>query len=628
MNRQPTRLNIFLIDSDPVFRQGLITCLSPYPDLQVVLEADSQQTVLQTLQTWFNQRFFNQREADSGEENESRSLDLVLLSLDLERTGLGQTPALNLCQQITEQYSSLPVLAISVLSEPEMLAAALQSGANGYCQKGSAIADWVTAIRQVAAGDSYWQQDRQPLVSATSVLTTTPPGPLAVLRRNVRASGVRQIDAAIAELNTQLNYSNLPVLDQLLLAGRQRELKAARWLVNRLLKPPQPARLTDPAIARPVSPSYPSTPVPRLVETDPSTAVPTAVPTTDPAAGSGTPEAIILQPASDNRLRSLQASLFDTTFAKLQFPLTNLTNSPLEIDILREDRKRELLSLILRKLEEVLDDLRVSQVAPEQLPDKQATILLNLWQATTTDYFGRYYTLPVGNSPTENLRQPAIEIVEVLLEDREIVQSEILNKIPLITDFLAYLLFQTPLMVDNTAYAVGTVESMIRVEALLQNLTIETANAVIQPLLNRFGDVVAIKQNFYDRRLLSTREIERFRNNLSWKYRVEKYFREPTAIFESRYMLFVLQELGITKTSIYFPRNQELETLGGVRLAVTLALEARDAVSPRLRSAVSFVGSGMVYMLTEVIGRGIGLIGRGIIKGVGNALQDTKFSRR
>jgi hypothetical protein len=28
-----------------------------------------------------------------------------------------------------------------------------------------------------------------------------------------------------------------------------------------------------------------------------------------------------------------------------------------------------------------------------------------------------------------------------------------------------------------------------------------------------------------------------------------------------------------------------------------------------------------------VIGRGIGLIGRGVIKGVGNALQDTRFSR-
>ena len=62
-------------------------------------------------------------------------------------------------------------------------------------------------------------------------------------------------------------------------------------------------------------------------------------------------------------------------------------------------------------------------------------------------------------------------------------------------------------------------------------------------------------------------------------------------------------------------------------MAVTVALEARDAIAPRLRSAVSFVGSGLIYVLTEVIGRGIGLVGRGILKGVGTAWQDGKFSR-
>jgi Protein of unknown function (DUF3685) len=191
-----------------------------------------------------------------------------------------------------------------------------------------------------------------------------------------------------------------------------------------------------------------------------------------------------------------------------------------------------------------------------------------------------------------------------------------------VPDFLAHLLFQTPLMIENVVYEVGTVEAMARMEALLQHAMIQVANGVMQPLLNRFGDVVAIKQSLYDRRLLSTREVERFRNNLSWKYRTERYFGEPTAMFESRYRLFVLHELGISKESIYAPRNHELETLSGLRLAVTLALEARDAVSPRVRSLVSLVGSGVVYVLTEVIGRGIGLIGRGVIKGVGNVAQE------
>jgi hypothetical protein len=168
---------------------------------------------------------------------------------------------------------------------------------------------------------------------------------------------------------------------------------------------------------------------------------------------------------------------------------------------------------------------------------------------------------------------------------------------------------------------------MARMELLLQNVMLQIANAVMQPLLNRFGDVVTIKQTFYDKRLLSSRDVERFRNDLSWKYRTDRLFASPTAIFESQFNLLVLTDNGISKTAIYAPRSDELAQLSGLPFLVTLALEARDAIAPRLRIAISFLGRGVVYVLTEVIGRGIGLIGRGMIKGIGNALQDTKPNR-
>jgi hypothetical protein len=140
--------------------------------------------------------------------------------------------------------------------------------------------------------------------------------------------------------------------------------------------------------------------------------------------------------------------------------------------------------------------------------------------------------------------------------------------------------------------------------------------------------VEVIKHHFYDFRLMSSREIERFRNSLSWKYRVEQAVNEPKAIFESQYRLLIFYGRGIQRISIYAPRTIELEQLSGVPLIVTLALETRDAVAPRLRSLVAFVGSGVIYVLTEVIGRGIGLIGRGILKGIGGAWQDSRFDRR
>ncbi|HBY78700.1 MAG TPA: DUF3685 domain-containing protein, partial [Cyanobacteria bacterium UBA11148] len=51
------------------------------------------------------------------------------------------------------------------------------------------------------------------------------------------------------------------------------------------------------------------------------------------------------------------------------------------------------------------------------------------------------------------------------------------------------------------------------------------------------------------------------------------------------------------------------------------------AIAPRLRGTVAWVGQGVVYILTQVLGRGIGLIVRGVIQGVGSALQDTRLGK-
>lgn len=126
-----------------------------------------------------------------------------------------------------------------------------------------------------------------------------------------------------------------------------------------------------------------------------------------------------------------------------------------------------------------------------------------------------------------------------LLQNGTIVQAAILDKIPGVVELLNHLLFQSPLTVDSISYAPGNPESLRRAELLIENLLIQIANAVIQPLLNLFANVESIKQKLYHRRLLSSREIERFRNNLSWKYRLERYFREPQNIFESQYALWV-----------------------------------------------------------------------------------------
>ena len=414
------------------------------------------------------------------------------------------------------------------------------------------------------------------------------PASLLKIPNQMRQSGLQQIDRSLAEVTSILKNPRLSIVDRVIWNGRRRELLAARWLIDKLL----PVKVVE------------KIPIP-----DDDLKVRESVNS--------------LQTTTFHLKSTITPSpprmLFDKTLDQLQSGLQNLTGSSLEIDILRYEKKRELLYLILRKLENILDELRYSQVQPNQLAQKLPIVLRDLWQESTTDFFGKYYTLLIGKQQ--------IEVVNILLQDDEIIREAFLDKIPLLTDLFAYLLFQTPLVIESIADSFDQVKIIERLELLLQNLIIQVANAVIQPLLNHFADVSEIKQNFYDRRLMSTREITRFRNDLSWKYRFAKYIQEPKAIFESQHELLVLDDGGMKKISIYAPRTQELEELSGVQLVVTLALETRDAIAPRLRSAVTFIGSGVVYILTQVIGRGIGLIGRGIIQGIGSTLNETRFGK-
>jgi hypothetical protein len=387
----------------------------------------------------------------------------------------------------------------------------------------------------------------------------------------------------------------------MILAGQARELQAARWLVNRLW-----GQQTEPAMP----------PANTLSNLDEKFTVFDGEISDRTAKKANNTAQDKTEEQFRNNALAVQASLWDKTVNKLQSSLLNISKTPLEIDILKDEKKRQLLYVALRQIEQSITDLRFSQIQPSQLELKIPDILKSIWQETIINFFGKYYVL--NNIDSE------VNVVDVLLKDEEIVQTEFLDKIPQFDNLLSHLLFETELVIDDSSAAIGTPEAMQRVEMILDNLIIQIANAVTQPLLNNFANIEEIKHNFYRYNLLATREIERFRNDLSWKYRLEKYIAEPQLIFESRHVLLTFADRGIKRITIYTPRNQELQQLEGVQLAVTLVLELQDAIAPRLKSAIAFIGSGFVYVLTNVIGRGIGLIGRGVVQGIGNAWQENR----
>ncbi|MEG5137523.1 MULTISPECIES: DUF3685 domain-containing protein [unclassified Microcoleus] len=645
-----SNLQLLSIDSDPIFRLGLRVSCEEYPDLEVVADVATGTEALRVLET---------RSLGSGAAN--KPADLVILAVEVLSLRSGQIEALAVCRQLKTLYPNLPLLLLGGPLTPDLLTQLQAAGAKGYCPKNRDVSQTIEAIRVVASGGTYWPTDalensELKLNSAVvPIIKNSPANPEEnsknlIVDRPVRkilayfcVPGLQQIDAALAVVQADLeqmktaNSTDLSTtLDGIVVNGHRRELLAARWIVSQLLfdgrgEKEEGRRNKEEGIRKAEGRQKEEAEGRResLLNNSQLQVANSAV--------SG--EALAV--ASD-----WQGSLFDSVAAKLQLDLVNLTGVPLEIDILRSTKKRELISSILRKLEDLLEELRFSQVQQTQLSEKMPAILRDLWEATIIDFFGRYYTLQTGEnrvldgsktslklpesqggSAADLLASSSVEVVPVLLANADAVAAEILDKIPMTVDFFAHLLFEIPLTVDNISSLAGSPQAMQRAEALLENLAIQIASGVVQPLLNNFANIEEIKQIFYDSKLISTREIERFRNNVSWRYRWNSYFVEPKAIFESRFLLFVLGDSGIKRISIYAPRNLELAQLTGWQLALTLLLEARDAIAPRVRAVISLLGAAVVYVLTQVIGRGIGLIGRGIIQGIGNSLQDSKFGK-
>ncbi|MCW6037966.1 DUF3685 domain-containing protein [Spirulina subsalsa FACHB-351] len=502
----------------------------------------------------------------------SEQVWVIVFDLSLEG-GREVSDGLNLLSQ--QQQAA--TLFLSSYQDSQLLQTLQQQGISGYLPKGSAIAEITNTIRQLATGAPHWPNlPPEPPALSSPQTPQTPPRWLY----NLRSSGLKQIENALNQVSQQLNRENLPSLDWLFWQGRQRELKTARWLVNQLL----PVEVVIQPSLPPDSPQPPD---------------PYPIPLNE-APGALTPA----------------PSLLDQFLQKLAFGLQNSTAICLELEILRREKQQELLYRVVKQLEAILEDLELLKVTPDELANQQSLILRELWQKSALAFLSPYIS-EWNNRP----------LFDCIVQNTPPIEENCLSQIPLSLDLLNYLLFESPLFIENVPYRPESPEAKTRASQLLDHLILQVANGVIQFVLNQFAELENLKYTLYERQFLSSREIARFRNNLSWRYRQDRYLENPKAIFESQYRLYTLDRGQLRITPIYAPRLQELEQLEGIPWLVTIVLEGRDALAPRVRAVVSFLGSGVVYVLTQVIGKGIGLIGRGMIQGLGNVVQETRYRR-
>lgn len=561
-----TNINLYLIGDDPVIQIGLEAVFADIPNINVVLRTQRSAAV---------ERIRRQATSDP--------VEIALLEWSMQAE---PSQILQLCDRLFQNRPGLKIVLFCDPIDSQYLAAARSAQIQGYCPKGSNIETIRSTLEQVAEDRLCWPNRRDRPTTVKISITAR------WLYNNAQA-GLNQIDRQLLPIEQHLENEDLPMADWLFWTGRRRELKVTRWLVNQLLPP------------------Y------ILAESEAET---NTSPPSNPASVSGSqPNALVPQtPTEATSSLTVPQSLFEKTRSQLQFDPVNRTQTVLPLDILKPEKQRELLYIVLRETQNVLEELRFLTLPPDEIAGRQGAIVREIWQNATLDFYSKYYTVA---------REDDL-IVDVVMQDSPTIQKNFLDKIPFVGELLAYLLFDTELTIDRVAYRSESPEAQERALLLLNNLMLQIANAMMQLLLNHFAELEIVKQRLYTPRYQSSRQIARLRNELSWHYRQNAYIEEPLAIFESRYELLTFQGNAIVPGMIRASRLGELTQLQGIPWFVTILLETRDAIAPRVRAVVSFVGRGAIYLLVQVVGRAIGLVGRGILQGFGNALQETRYGKR
>ncbi len=411
--------------------------------------------------------------------------------------------------------------------------------------------------------------------------------------------GLQQIDVARCGCRLLLERTNLHPLARLMLEGRLRELGAARRLLLWLWGP--------------LSLAWPDQ-GPDQGET--GGAAPAANRAANRAAlvGSSAPARTSLTLQQRNAA-GVWSAVQQRLTAAIEAGPANHTGQLLAIEGLNPQRRIDLLIALLHQL----DCIR-RQLAEEvgQSPGDAAALLAERWPALQRQL--RQQALVAMASPYVQLprdgalRPVAVSLVEA--SDPEAGDPEL----PDAQAMLATLVLARPLLVDGRLLPADEPQAVLHLERLVSNWLLRSAELLAADVLACCGDWPDLRRYLLRPELLSTRNLERLRNQLNAQQRWLSWFQRPIALYESRRELLCLDGSQIATLQLLEPRDQELRQLGWLQQLVALALEARDALAPQLRQLISGVGNLLVVLLTQVVGRAIGLVGRGILQGMGRSI--------
>jgi hypothetical protein len=407
-------------------------------------------------------------------------------------------------------------------------------------------------------------------------------------------SGLQQIEAERSLCRRLLDPPPAGLLAELLLRGRLRELEAARGLLLWLWGPLQLAWSSP------------------LLELHAGSDI------ADLSSQVAEAPAGALRPAPPVAL-SLRQRTADGIWEALEQRLRavatagpgNESGLLLALDGLLPERRSDLLLALLEQFQQLRGRLQQSDPRGERLLESWRDLQPELRRLALRRMAGTYVQLPQQGR--------LLPVADTLVAGSQLELSD--PELPEPTPMLATLLQARPLLVDGRLLPPDEPRAVLYLEMLLANWLVRSAEQVAAEVLAACAEWPELRRYLLRPDLLSTRNLERLRNQLNAQQRWTSWVERPVQLYESRRQLFRLEAGAIRLAELTEPRDRELRQLGWPQQLVTLLLEARDAVAPQLQSLAKGLGDLVVVVLTQVIGRAIGLVGRGIAQGMGRNLN-------
>tara|TARA_B100000700_G_scaffold312733_1_gene396807 strand:- start:3283 stop:4884 length:1602 start_codon:yes stop_codon:yes gene_type:complete len=296
---------------------------------------------------------------------------------------------------------------------------------------------------------------------------------------------------------------------------------------------------------------------------------------------------------------------------KIKYDLTNSTDGLAALFSLNVSKRTHLLKTLLNELSIVINKI-------DSIDDKEK-VFVEDFHSITPDL--RANTLRNFIDSYDRLQKNGVEvsISDFLVKNSELdIIDEELPSMKLIIDPI---LNNNPILIDGQYLSSKDPRAVIQLEMLILNWIFRTAELISEEIISSCSEWPELRKYFLNIELVSTRELERKRNHINTKNQIQNIFKKPVRLYESKRLYYNVKKNIIEKNIVLEPRDEELRKLDWFQRQIAFMIELRDALAPQVTSIIEYLGNLIVLILTKVVGRSIGLIGRGIAQGMGKNLS-------